>query len=132
LIEEAAFVPGLAVRVEMFDRKEPGFRGSCALARIGVDMAATGACTTIASRGSGQLQDTSAASATTGISAVFHLVEIATAGTNQNISRMAFILGQQVAGKQIDPLPAGLAGEDLHPDKTRARNSVPGLRVNHL
>ena len=117
LLEETSLVLRLAVRVVVLDGEQAVSEWTVGVSRIGIVMSAVRALATPPACRSGPLKRARAGHAAPGPFAVLDLVEVAARGADQDILRVAPVLGEQVARKQIDGVPTGFAVEHLDPQK---------------
>ena len=117
LLEETSLVLRLTVRVVVLDGEQAVSEWTIGVSGIGVVMVAMPACATPPARGSGPLKRGPTGHAGPGPLAIVDLVEVAACRADQDILRVAPVLGQQIAREQIDGRPAGFAVEHLDPEK---------------
>ena len=130
LLEEAALVPCLSKWIVVLDGEQPMRKRAAGGAGIGIGVSATRALATSAAGRSCPVERACTGRAGSGPLAILDLVEVATHRTHQDVFRVASILRQQVAGKQIDGRPAGFAIEHLDPQKRLHRHvRVPVTRA---
>jgi len=103
----------------VLDGEQTVFEWTAGVSGIGVVMSAVRALATPPPCRSGPLKRARAGHAASRPFAVLDLVEVAARGSDQDVLRMALVLGEQLARKQVNGRPAGFAGEDLDPEKGR-------------
>jgi hypothetical protein len=90
--------------------------------RVGVDMTARAAGAAVALRRSFDSQASVAVSALAGSTEVGNLVELTAVGTDQNVLRVSRVIGNEVAGEEIDVLAASCTVEHLDPQEILHRH----------
>lgn len=115
--EEAAGVARFAAAAVVLHGEHPVPGRPGGGSGIGGGLPAVGADTTVSLCRPIRAQFRRAGGASAGMLAVSHLVQVAAGVADHHVQRVAFVLGQQVAGEKVEPFPAVAALVLFHPEE---------------
>ena len=139
LLEKATRMPRLAKPAVVFQRDQAVARRSRRSRGIGVLSAAVGTGAAIAAGRTLEDEGLATGCAGAGVMPIVHFGQRATCRADDDVFRVPAVLGQEIAGKEIEVLPATPAALDLHPDEVlhlsvrpAARRAPRSIQVAHL